>query len=514
MLSSPRLLLTLAFLEGATVMAVELLSARMLTPYFGAGVHVWGAVIGITVASLAVGYYLGGHLCEKGIDRQKLFFMFLISSAFMMLMPMEAKSLIATFSESAPLPSVVFIATLLLVPCLGLLGATPVMIIHLLSESTQDSGQTAGNVYAISTIGGIFSTMLVGFYIIPEFGITSPTVILALIPGALSLILLLMSGKIIALAFLVVLLFGGLSTRTRTPRSNVKVHYSSEGLLGQVMVADAVLPGLSNRILFVNRMGQTFVNLNTGESRWSYVNYITSLCSSYPEKTRALLLGLGGGSIARNLTEILGFELVTVELDERMGLLGKQYFGLQSDINPIIDDARHYLESTEDIFDIIVIDLFKGEVPPAHVLSKECFETVKSRLTENGLLLINFNGFLEGEAGRAGRSLYNTLLAADLNVKILPTYEPPKYRNCIYVCPKSEESTAELRYPMMQNGGKFDFASAYLQENAVQFPDAPVFYDDRPLLEHFNVASARIWREEYKKSYTDMFVTKGIELFK
>jgi len=54
MLSSPRLLLTLAFLEGATVMAVELLSARMLTPYFGAGVHVWGAVIGVTVASLAL----------------------------------------------------------------------------------------------------------------------------------------------------------------------------------------------------------------------------------------------------------------------------------------------------------------------------------------------------------------------------------------------------------------------------------------------------------------------------
>jgi len=50
--------------------------------------------------------------------------------------------------------------------------------------------------------------------------------------------------------------------------------------------------------------------------------------------------------------------------------------------------------------------------------------------------------------------------------------------------------------------------------NVVQFTDAPVFYDDRPLLEHFNVASARIWREEYKKSYTDMFATKGIELFK
>jgi hypothetical protein len=101
-----------------------------------------------------------------------------------------------------------------------------------------------------------------------------------------------------------------------------------------------------------------------------------------------------------------------------------------------------------------------------------------------------------------------------MKTRVLPTYEAPKYRNCIYVCPMSEDSTAELRYPMMQNGVAFDFASAYLQENAVQFADAPVFYDDRPLLEHFNVSSARIWREEYKKSYTDMLTSKGIELFK
>jgi hypothetical protein len=127
--------------------------------------------------------------------------------------------------------------------------------------------------------------------------------------------------------------------------------------------------------------------------------------------------------------------------------------------------------------------------------------------------LINFNGFLDGEEGRAGRSLYNTLVAADLKVKILPTYESPKYRNCIYVCPMSEHNTENLRYPMMQNGGKFDFDSSYLEENAVQFTEAPVFYDDRPLLEHFNVASARIWREEYKKAYTDMFAAKGIALF-
>ena len=203
-----------------------------------------------------------------------------------------------------------------------------------------------------------------------------------------------------------------------------------------------------------------------------------------------------------------------MELDERMAEIGKQFFGLQDHVNPIVDDARHYMETTDATFDVIVMDLYKGEVLPAHVLSKEAFEKAKSLLTVNGLLIINFNGFLEGEAGRAGRSLYNTLIAAGLNVKILPTHESPMYRNCIYVCQMSKSNALSPRFPLIQNGNEFDLSSAYLDNQDVYFPDAPVFYDDRPLLEHYNVAYAKIWRASYKKTYTDMFLAKGIELFK
>ena len=514
MLSSNRLLYLLAFIEGSTVMAIELLSARMLAPYFGTGIHVWGAIIGITVASLAMGYYLGGYLTERGTNRQKLLFIFLLASLLMMVMPAEAKNLIDLFSEGEPLISVVIISFILLVPCLGLLGATPVLIIHLLTESLEEAGQTAGNVYSISTIGGITGTFMVGFYIIPEFGITAPTVFLALIPGILALTLLVISGKVIALSAVVIVLFGVLSTKTKTPRSNVRILHNSEGLLGQVMVADAALPGMSNRILFVNRMGQTFIDLNTGKSRWSYPEYVTSLCSTYPENSKALLLGLGGGSLGKNLIEILGFDLTTVELDKRMATLGKKFFGLPSTINPIVDDARHFLETTEHKYDVIIIDVFKGEVPPAHVLSKECFETVKTKLTDKGLLIINFNGFLEGLEGRASRSLYNTLVAAGLNTKILPTHEAPLYRNCLLIAQVNPVNLVKPRFPLLNGNEPIDFSSVFLTDAETNFPEAPIFLDDQSLLDHYNVAAAQIWRKEYKKHYTDMFSSKGIELFK
>ena len=67
---------------------------------------------------------------------------------------------------------------------------------------------------------------------------------------------------------------------------------------------------------------------------------------------------------------------------------------------------------------------------------------------------------------------------------------------------------------MNQSGGQFDINDAFFTESELSFPNSPVYYDNQSLLEHYNVASARIWREEYKVQYTDMFISKGIEIFR
>ncbi|MCH9028701.1 MAG: hypothetical protein IH819_03610, partial [Bacteroidetes bacterium] len=84
-----------------------------------------------------------------------------------------------------------------------------------------------------------------------------------------------------------------------------------------------------------------------------------------------------------------------------------------------IDDARHYIERTEKSYDLIIFDVFKGEIPPAHLFSLECFEKARSKLNPEGFIIVNFNGFIKGDVGKAGRSLYKTLKAAGLEVHIL-----------------------------------------------------------------------------------------------
>src|SRR3989304_5626186 len=53
------------FVAGAVVMALEIMGSRLLAPVFGDSVFVWGSLIGVIMASLALGYYVGGRLADR-----------------------------------------------------------------------------------------------------------------------------------------------------------------------------------------------------------------------------------------------------------------------------------------------------------------------------------------------------------------------------------------------------------------------------------------------------------------
>ncbi|MFH1319323.1 MAG: fused MFS/spermidine synthase [Bacteroidota bacterium] len=518
-----------AFLEGAAVMAIELLAAKMLAPYFGSGLYTWGSVIGITLVSLALGYYLGGITADKFTNQNSLFWVVLFSSVFIILMPSISKSLTIGFVSVDPIVAVIILSIILILPSLLLLGMVPVLLIRLLSEKVESSGRVTGIVYTVSTLGGIFSVFFMGFYIIPEFGLSIPAIIIGLILGIISFFVLLSRGKIVVLIYFIIVAFAFYSVKQRKVHSNVKVLYQSEGLLGQLLLADISANGRNERILFVNRMGQTFININTGRSRWSYVDYLISVASALPENSDVLLLGLGGGTIANQLQQTLKFNVDAVELDERMVNIARRFFSLDVNTNVIIDDARHYLESTEKTYDLIIFDVFKGEVPPAHVLSVESFEKALTRLNPEGFMIVNFNGFLNGDAGKAGRSLYKTLEATGLITKILPTYEEEKYRNNLFIAMQKQDLQGfkmkrgtvpnrvtlfkNTRLPLERQGEPVDIETLFINIGQLDLDDASVITDDKPLLERYNHYAARIWREEYNRNYTEMFLEKGVPLF-
>jgi predicted membrane-bound spermidine synthase len=512
-------MLALAFVEGGAVMAAELVGARMLAPIYGNSLYVWGSVIGVTLVSLTAGYYAGGLLSYRASRQAIVYWLMLIAGLLISLMPVVAEQLLARVEAVGAIRSIVLLASLFLLPPLALLGATTPLIIATLAGGTADAGRVSGLVYGVSTIGGIIVTFATGFYLIPEFGLSRTAlatgIVLALMPFAL----LLAGRHYLALAhpaLLAVLLIASAQGARHHP--GVELLYRSEGLLGQVQVVDMHLTNMvdrsqhTDRVLFINRTGQTWVDRATGESRWDYPKFVNAVATLFPEGSRALLLGLGGGTVARSL-QSLGYTVDAVELDERMPMVAKQYFGLTLNGDLFVDDGRHFLRTTGRRYQVVVFDVFQAEIPPANLLTLETFRGLKDRLEPGGLLIINYTGFLSGSAGYGARSIYKTLLAAGYRVKLLPTAAAEDNRNNLYIASPAEVDFSHPRAPVMIDGQARDLAGFFTDPATIDLEQALVLTDDQPILEKLNLEAAAIWRASYFKYFTKPFLDMGIPLF-
>ena len=507
-----------AVLEGATVMAVELIAARMIAPYFGSSLYVWAAVIGFTLLGLAMGYYLGGRLADKYWHPNTILWVLLAASVFLMLMHYTSAQLTNLFVGMNIWVSVIIICMLLVLPPLLFLGMVPTLLIRYISATVDDAGKATGNVFTISSASGIIALLVIGFYIIPQFGLTIPSIITGIIVGSFPFLKLVLQRKYIAFVFLACVIVSLSLKRGEQSSGNVDVQYYSEGLLGQVLVADVSYNhnGLftTERVLFTNRIGETFIDKKTGNTTSDYLVYVTSLASKLPENSNALLLGLGGGSIANILHDGLKFNVDAAELDERIVDVAKNYFQLNKDVNVYIDDARHYVEKTNKKYDLIFFDAFRGDYPPAHVYSVECYKKAKSLLNKNGLIIVNFFGFINGDIGKAGRSIYKTLRAAGLETKILPTTGKEDERNLLYVASAEPQNFTHIKYPLELFKKQVDIDTLFLDTKNSDINNAVIFTDDKPILDRLSIEVTNIFRKSYDQTYTKSFAENGVPLFK
>ncbi len=163
------------FISGATVMVLELIGARVLAPYLGTSIIVWTSLIGIVMASLSAGYYLGGKAADIKAD-----FKILASIIFLAGISIGAvavfKSVILFFVQSQIVDirwASLLGAFVLFTPANVLLGAVSPYAVKLNFKDPSQIGATVGNLYAISTIGSIVGTYITGFFLISRFGNTN-----------------------------------------------------------------------------------------------------------------------------------------------------------------------------------------------------------------------------------------------------------------------------------------------------------------------------------------------------
>lgn len=523
-----RVLLAVAFIEGGGVMAMELLGAKITAPYYGASLYVWAAVLSVTLAALALGYFAGGWLSRRYPGDAPVFSALLLAGFLTASAPLLAPPvLLATDSLGVIRGSLVSVLVYLLPP-VACMGAVSPLITQRISRHADDAGRSTGSVYAIATVGGILATFLTGFYLIPEIGIRVTALLVGATLGCVAVAYFLYSAKPmqvgIATAMAAVV---SLAQPADDPRGTARVLYNSSGILGQWTVIDY---GRQNeggelsvdRRLLLNGIDQTYTQVGFEPlSLWKYPHQIAAYASMKPPGSRALLLGMGGGSIAYEL-KAMKLELDIVELDARIRDITQDYFRYDPTTSVLhIDDARHFIRTVNRKYDVVIIDLLIGEVQPTHMFSMEGFADLRRVLKDDGLVIINFQGFMGGGPDSLGpRSVFKTLREAGYFVEYYADEDAVSEGGTgdifFLASLRRQDYRAlmkDLRYNRWFAYEKFEYANL-VRSAELELDDAYVLVDDKPRLELLNARQILSWRRDKAREHMQGLLSEGLPIYR
>ncbi|MDQ3061084.1 MAG: fused MFS/spermidine synthase [Pseudomonadota bacterium] len=167
------LIYLLAGWSGYFVMALELLGGRALGPYFGSGIYVWGAIITLFMLSLSIGYLIGGSLSTSRPSLQKLSAILLLAVVAALPCVLVSEPILAFIFDHVPDPrygALCASVALFFLP-ITVSGAVSPYAVRLLVDGLGTSGQVAGKVFFVSTLGSTLGTLLTSFYLILLFEI-------------------------------------------------------------------------------------------------------------------------------------------------------------------------------------------------------------------------------------------------------------------------------------------------------------------------------------------------------
>ncbi len=154
-----------------------------------------------------------------------------------------------------------------------------------------------------------------------------------------------------------------------------------------------------------------------------YIAYLHLTLAVAPLATRTLVIGLGGGSVVKQMwRDYPGMRLDVVEIDPEIVEVARRYFALPDDerIRVIVGDGREFVRMASGTYDIVIVDAFDDDHVPRPLLSEDFMRDVRDRLAPGGVVAWNVLGYLSGPRSRPFRSLHRTAENVFRNVWTFP----------------------------------------------------------------------------------------------
>lgn len=474
------------FLCGAVVMVLEMVGSRILAPYLGSSIIVWTSLIGIILASLSIGYWWGGIKADRNANRKSLSLIILLAAFFIAGIALVKSFLLGFLQDYATHMQITSaVATIFLfAPPSVLLGMVSPYAVKLRLSSLDNSANTVGRLYAISTAGSILGTFLGGFFLIGYFGSTRILYILAIVLVVASIAV--SAGEKIwkASALSLFLLLTVLSASYEKYLAKQGLH-DIDSNYNRIIVWDARSIGSGTiRIMTTHpRAMQSAMRLDDPEQLMlPYTRFFEMAFYFKPDASRFLVLGGGGYSFPKYL--LANYPQVTVdvvEIDPKVTELARDFFFLRDDprLNVIHGDARSALRGLGS-YDVILVDVFNSHYSiPFHLTTRETAQMLNDRLTRDGVVILNILSGIEGREGRFLRAECATYQSVFGKIRLYPVTDSKDgsaWQNVMLVATKS---THEPDFP--GEGSRFSEFVGHLWEKPVAGDMFPLTDDFAPV---------------------------------
>ncbi|MBN1918983.1 MAG: fused MFS/spermidine synthase [Verrucomicrobia bacterium] len=376
------------FLMGFAILGLELLGFRIYGPQYGYSSYVAGTLIGVILAALSFGYYIGGALADRYPRPGVLFRLLTIAGLLLVGFCFVYKPVLEWFMASAGfIPGLVVVTVLLYGPIMVLLSVTSPFIIRLVVEEDR-VGTAAGSIYALSTIGSILGSFLTPFVLVPGIGSHMTLVVMTAIVLAVGVAGLVGLRPVWGLALLALGLTPlsfpkaeqGVLLRVESPYSDLQVRKLDPG--GYVLAV--------NRWAYYSRD----VTGAQGMRTYSYYDYFLLGPVLVPRVEEMAVLGMAAGTSIKQIQAYYPWiHIDAVEIDPWVVRLAKtKYFGLEESETLAIhtQDARPFMRAAEKQYDFVEIDMYQGgPFIPFYVTTVEFFRLVGERMSDDGLAMAN-----------------------------------------------------------------------------------------------------------------------------
>ena len=386
----------LVFAVGSSTLGAEIAAARLIAPFFGDSTIVWANTIAIVLVALSVGYWFGGRLADRHPHLGGLCVLVVGAAVLLGVVPIVAGPFLSlsvdafdSLSVGTFAGSLFGVLVLVAVPVL-MLGAVSPWAIRLKLRAVEDSGETAGRMYAISTVGSLVGTFASSLLLIPLVGTQRTFLIFALLIALVALLGLNWKWAA-APVFLLALL--------AIPPGTIKGDAGD----GRVIYETETEYQYARVVQFPD--GVRRLELNEGQAIHSTYRANTVLTGNYwdgllvdpfaalrepPE--RVAMLGTAAGTTPRAYQRYLPDTTVdAVEIDGELLDIGRRYFGLRPGpkLHAITEDARPFLRRAKARYDVIMVDAYRQPYIPFYLTTKEFFALARDRLAPGGVVAIN-----------------------------------------------------------------------------------------------------------------------------